>query len=426
MPGTIVWLKDDLRLEDNAAISLAMTKGLKAVAFIDETGPGHWQHTPRRADFINAALAQMAKTFRANGITCHRLQGEAPAELLGLAHSLECTTLIANQQVSDAAGFMRDKAVKKAFAGDGRQFIETPNDGTQRGSQRKPEPFLDHLPGMVRSGADLSEAITDLNRFLDRLPYSHYRRDMWLAGPSRKATSLLSMHFASGTISVDRALREISLRIGSDRPVDLQAQKAYEQFAARLHWRRGFIQMFEQNVAAFPWGPMREPRPRDDEHLEAWSTGKTGIPIIDAAMRELNETGWINFRLRQTVCSFAIDLLDLDFHKVGVELGRRFNDYEPGIHWCQIARQSGMIKKNGPRIVNPVKQSRELDENETYIRAWCPELASIPQGFGHDPWRHPNAQRMKPIINPVIAARDARNRYDGGRHKPQNAEPKLL
>ena len=424
MSGSIVWLKDDLRLEDNRALSLAMTKSMKAVAYVDEPNSVATYHTSRRTKFTTATLGQLAKTFRANGITCHRLSGDAPRVLLELAQQLDCSTLIANQQVSDAAGFKRDLAVKKAFAADGRLLIETQNDGIKRGSQNTPDAFLDRLPSLPRSTE--SEAFACLNRFLDRLPSSNYRRDMWLAGPSRNATSLMSMHFASGAISIDRALYETGRRVAQRRNIDFNDCKVYEQFGARLHWRRGFIQMFEENVAAFPWGPMRDPRPNDVAHMQAWATGNTGIPIIDAAMRDLNETGWINFRLRQTVCSFAIDLLDLDLHKVGVELGRRFNDYEPGIHWCQIARQSGMIKTTGPRIVNPIKQSRELDENEEYIRAWCPELFQIPCGFGHDPWRHPKAVWSKPIIDTVAAAKAARARYNGGRHKTHALGPSLL
>ncbi len=129
-------------------------------------------------------------------------------------------------------------------------------------------------------------------------------------------------------------------------------------------------------------------------------------------MLELSETGWTNFRLRQTLASFAIDLLQLPWEAVAAEIGRRFDDFTPGIHWPQIALQAGLLApERGPRIVNPLKQARDLDPHETYVRKWLPELKSLPKGFAHEPWKHPGWKGSPPMIHVPKAMKEAADRW---------------
>lgn len=131
----------------------------------------------------------------------------------------------------------------------------------------------------------------------------------------------------------------------------------------------------------------------------AFAMGQTGFPFVDACMRYLKATGWINFRMRAMLTAFATYHLQLDWQDVGRILARLFTDYEPGIHWPQIQMQSGQTGINTPRIYNPVKQSMEQDENGVFIRRWLPELALLPTSFLHQPWTLTEAeQKMYNVV----------------------------
>ena len=146
--------------------------------------------------------------------------------------------------------------------------------------------------------------------------------------------------------------------------------------------------------------------------ISAWRTGNTGIPMPDAAMRELATTGWINFRLRQLVTSYGIQLLQLPAVEVGAALAEMFDDYEPGITWPQVALNDGtLMQERGPRILNPVKQGTDLDPSEAYVRHWLPELATVPVGFGHEPWLWFDNPLPAPLIDHKTAFREARARW---------------
>ncbi|MDZ7924510.1 MAG: FAD-binding domain-containing protein [Marinagarivorans sp.] len=121
--------------------------------------------------------------------------------------------------------------------------------------------------------------------------------------------------------------------------------------------------------------------------MAAWGEGRTGYRFIDAAMRYLNATGWINFRMRAMLMSFASYDLWLPWQDSGAVLARKFIDYEPGIHWSQCQMQSGETGINTVRIYSPIKQSYDQDPDGRFIRQWVPELAGLPDGFLHEPWR---------------------------------------
>ena len=129
------------------------------------------------------------------------------------------------------------------------------------------------------------------------------------------------------------------------------------------------------------------PRPADAADLAAWSEGRTGYPFIDAAMRYLNAHGWINFRMRAMLMSFASYDLWLPWQEAGQVLARKFVDYEPGIHWSQCQMQSGETGINTVRIYSPVKQSHDQDPSGDFIREWVPELAQVAGALVHEPWR---------------------------------------
>jgi deoxyribodipyrimidine photo-lyase len=187
-------------------------------------------------------------------------------------------------------------------------------------------------------------------------------------------------------------------------------------FSGRLHWHCHFMQKLEdepriefENLHR-AYDGMR-PHIADPQRLAAWSQGHTGFPFVDACMRALNQHGWINFRMRAMLMSFASYHLWLPWQESGLHLARKFVDYEPGIHWPQVQMQSGTTGINTIRIYNPVKQSLDQDPSGGFIRAYVPELAALPDGFLHEPWLWPEASALPypaPIVDNAAAAKFAR------------------
>jgi deoxyribodipyrimidine photo-lyase len=158
-------------------------------------------------------------------------------------------------------------------------------------------------------------------------------------------------------------------------------------FSSRLRWHCHFMQKLEdepdiewRNFARSTDGlragdgvSMRE---MDRERLQAWCEGRTGFPMVDACMRQLVATGWLNFRMRAMLVSFASYHLWLHWREPGLFLARQFLDFEPGIHWSQMQMQSGTTGINTLRIYSPAKQALDQDPQGHYIRQWIPEFDS--------------------------------------------------
>lgn len=124
-----------------------------------------------------------------------------------------------------------------------------------------------------------------------------------------------------------------------------------------------------------------------EAHLKAWKSGQTGYPLIDAAMRCLHQTGYINFRSRAMLVSFLCHHLEVDWQLGVKHLARLFLDFEPGIHYPQFQMQAGVIGINTIRVHNPTKQAIEKDPAADFVRTWLPELRALPTDLAHQPWR---------------------------------------
>ena len=224
---------------------------------------------------------------------------------------------------------------------------------------------------------------------------------------------------------------------------------AMRSFIGRLHWHCHFMQKLEAEPE-IEWLPMARvydglrPEPENGDMLQAYAEGRTGYPFVDACMRYLHATGWINFRMRAMLMSFASYNLWLPWQQSGEVLARLFTDYEPGIHWPQSQMQSGETGINAVRIYSPVKQGYDQDPTGVFTRKWVPELADLDGKALQEPWtletppaNYParivdyaeTSKRAKQLIYGLRRTEDARAEASDvfekhGSRKPRNARSK--
>jgi deoxyribodipyrimidine photo-lyase len=207
-----------------------------------------------------------------------------------------------------------------------------------------------------------------------------------------------------------------------------------EGFLTRVKWRDHFIQKFEvecdYETRCVNAGYETLVKETNVAHITAWEQGKTGFPLIDACMRCLQTTGWINFRMRAMLVSFFCHHLYQDWRSGTYHLARLFLDYEPGIHYPQFQMQAGTTGVNTVRMYNPVKQSRDHDPAGVFIKTWVPELREVPVEHIHEPHlmsldeqkgcgTYIGTHYPAPIISLESAARFAREAIWGHRKKDE-------
>ena len=209
-----------------------------------------------------------------------------------------------------------------------------------------------------------------------------YTKNISRPKESRISCSRLSPYLAYGNLS-SRQIYQFFNRSTKNRDIT--------NFLSRLQWRCHFMQKFDdepemefKNINK-AYDTIRNNY--DENLLIKWKEGTTGIPIIDACMRCLDQTGYLNFRMRAMIVSFAAFNLWQDWKNFSHHLAKKFLDYEPGIHYSQIQMQSAVTGINTVRIYNPVKNSIDLDPKGEFIKKWLPELSNIPAENIHQPWK---------------------------------------
>lgn len=486
-PPVCVWLKRDLRVTDQAALATAVKRcrggGVLAVFLYEPEILGQPEWHASHTAFQQECLAAVESALARLGVRLITRRGEAVAMLEQLRQETNFVELFAHEETGTAVSYARDRRVRRWARQAGVRFVEQPQTGVVRrlasrngwnrlweGRMESPQEevrpvasgrnsaMLNQLStagllgpqelgqpieqGCRQSGGEQAAAEV-LNDFLTR-------RGRFYAGgissplTAETACSRLSAHLAFGSLSIRRVWQasearrlEVKAAVASttDRRerFQLQAwQRSLKAMQSRLHWHCHFMQKLEDEPAieqANMWRAADGLREDEfsPERFAAWTAGQTGYPLVDACMRSLVATGWLNFRMRALLVSFASYSLWLHWRQTGLFLAKHFLDFEPGIHWSQMQMQSGTTGINTLRIYNPDKQAIEQDPHGIFIRRWLPELAGVPDDYIHQPWTMPQSVQQaagcligrdyqEPIVDHTVALREARARFTVLRH----------
>jgi len=455
----LVWFKRDLRLADHAPLVAALAHGDAAGLFILEP---EWLHSPEcspsHVAFTLGCLAELRAALARQGLPLLVRMGPATEVLATLHQALRFSHLLSHEETGPGWSYTRDLAVARWCQAQGVNWQEFSQTGVVRGLRqragwaqrwqaRMDAPLLrltsryrgatpleqPDLPTLADLGLPAPEqtlqtageqaALRTLHSFLAGRGHD-YRRALSSPLSAEHACSRLSPHLAFGTVSmrtVHQATEAALLQAPSP-----QAAAALRAFGGRLRWHCHFMQKLEsepeiewRNMARVcdglregDWNPAL---------FKAWCEGRTGYPMVDACMRSLKATGWLNFRMRAMLVSFASYHLWLHWRETGLFLARQFLDFEPGIHWCQMQMQSGTTGINTLRIYSPVKQALDQDPEGLFIRRWVPELAKVPLPYLAQPWAMPpSVQQLAhcyigrdypaPVVDDKAAVKAAKDR----------------
>jgi deoxyribodipyrimidine photo-lyase len=462
----VVWFKRDLRTQDHTALHTAISQGATLALYVLE--PDLWRQpsaSVRHWQLVREALDSLAIELQGlGGELCVRI-GSIEQILNELQLELGHFHLHAHEETGEAWTYARDKSVTQWCSQQGVQFSEYRNFGVFRGLKDRDgwaRRWRTHMRTPITSitqqnwltaasTADWQawqpelpgERITitpGLNPQLmldDFLTHRGERYHLEMSSPNTAplACSRLSTLLAAGRLSMRQVVQQTwatQAEVKSRAPEQKGTwPKALAAFQSRLHWHCHFIQKFEsepaielQNMARSCDG-LRE-NDFNKAHFDAWCKGETGFPFVDACMRYLNATGWINFRMRAMLVSFASYDLWLHWRQPALHLARLFADYEPGIHFSQTQMQSGTTGINTLRIYNPLKQSTDQDPDGHFIRTWVPELARLSGPMIHTPWLATQLEQIaagcvigqdypEPIVDHAEASRNARSRFSAVR-----------
>ena len=254
-----------------------------------------------------------------------------------------------------------------------------------------------------------SKAKELLETFLDQR-CKGYRIKMSSPSQSENSCSRLSPHFTYGSISI----RQVYQKLNKMLP-ELNNKKDLYSFKKRLYWHCHFVQKLhtEPELEFYSMHRMCDDlRPEyDHEIIEKWIEGETGFPFLDACMKFLNENGWINFRMRAMIMSFASYNLWQPWQKTSPRLAELFTDYEPGIHISQVQMQSGVTGINLPRIYSIAKQSMDQDPDAVWTKNLLPQLKDFDPKLIHN--AELNASYIPQIVDLKTSAKFARDQVWG-------------
>lgn len=417
----VVWLKRDLRLSDHDALAAALKHHDSVLLWynfeymlLDDPhyGMRHWR-------FVWQSLCDMNEQLKPYGANLHISCGDTLEQLQRIQNKLGSIELYSYQEIGLINTYQRDKQVSRFCREQNINWQESPYGAVIRAARSRtgwlknwnrvmrlepetldltkvivspfeiyhpPAEWQEHDP-LFQKGGELEARQTLLSFFEGR--GKRYGVNISKPGLSRESCSRLSAYLAWGNLSL-RQVYQYCLTYWQTPGW----RKPLRALVSRLHWHCHFIQKFESEITQQlkPINRGYETLPfRNDEsvaqHLEAWKQGETGYPLVDACMRCLIKTGYINFRMRAMLVSFLCHYLAIDWRLGADYLASLFLDFEPGIHYPQFQMQAGVTGINTVRIYNPTKQALEQDAEGTFIRTWLPELAELPNELLIEPWQ---------------------------------------
>jgi len=431
--NTIWWIRRDLRLTDNAALHSALAAGSVLPVFIID--PAFDSSSPRRKDFLYEGLHALDKDLRERGSYLLIRTGNPLDVLQKLVKEIKADTIFAEEdftpyarkrdmeiehhlplQLVNGQTVHHPNAVLKA---DGKPYtVYTPYSKTWKAKlptqldlypapEKINTPFEiinEKLPRFKTNPlfpAGEKEALVRLEEFLHKriYEYSENRNRMDLDG-----TSALSPYIRFGMLGLRQAVRAARLATSNLQPA---TAKGVEVWLNELIWREFYIQIlyhfpyvsktsFNKSLANIPWR-------NNVSEFEAWKRGETGVPVVDAAMRQLKEIGWMHNRARMIVASYLVKDLLIDWRWGEAWFMENLLDGDIAANNGGWQWTAGTGTDAAPyfRIFNPVLQSARFDPNGDYIRKWIPELRGVDAKYIHAPWEYGiemNGYPARPII----------------------------
>ena len=438
-PIHIVWFKRDLRVNDHAPLAYAVAEGISVLPLyvIEEE---YWQQdfaSRRHWSFIRDCLLDLREDTAALGQPLVVREGEICEIFHDISSKYIIKGIFSHEECGNNWTYERDKKVIAWCKSNNIPLHEFPHNGVVRRLEsrdhwskirnaRMAKPLInspdnipvlasesigeipsaehsmfgDTLVGTVQPGGR-REALKILDSFLARRSV-YYVQNISNPGRSGHYCSRLSGHLTWGSLSVREVVKATKAFAQTSAFGQHGEQKrSFSAFNNRLAWRCHFMQKLEDQPSIefecmhSAYEGIRKTHPQTAIYYQAWAEGRTGYPLIDACMRSLVHRGWITFRMRAMLVSFASYHLWLDWRQTGYHLARVFTDYEPGIHYSQLQMQSGVTGINTTRIYNPIKQSQDQDPKGQFIRQWVPELRNVSDMWIHEPWKMSSALQQR-------------------------------
>jgi len=421
----IVWFKRDLRLSDHAPLKEAAQSDMPCllVYLFEPSLINDPHYDDRHWRFVWESLMDMMNALEENHHELLVAFEEAEEFFEKITRSYDVQAVFSHEETGIDLTYQRDLNMKAWFDERDIEWLEFQTNAVQRGlmhrdgwratwkaTMEEPQdnPDFDQLRSAKISESILNTVKTSVPiqfkersddfqkggeseawRLLESFVHERcadYNASISAPGPARTGCSRLSPHFTWGNLSIKQAVQYVN-----EHYDDAPSKRGLRSFSSRLGWHCHFVQKFESEPR-IEFENMN--RGYDDirndwneEAFQAWKEGITGFPMVDACMRSVIATGYLNFRMRAMLVSFLTHHLWLDWPRGSLHLAKQFLDFEPGIHYSQFQMQAGTIGVNTIRIYNPVKQGYDHDPGGEFIREWIPELSDVPGDLIHEPWK---------------------------------------
>lgn len=419
----VVWLKRDLRLEDNEAISNAIKAGKRFLILyaFEHQLMNDPHYSERHWNFIKESLADINSDLSKYNTKVLAVHSDIISIFNQIQYYWRIEHVFSHMETGILVTYNRDRNFKRYCHNNNVEWIENINNGVRRGLQNR-EKWIENWNDYMRQPLEVfhpaeeqlitTKELSQVEQISHPMPLETPKNTSFQKGgrsmawkyansffsnrhkeymfhiskpeSSRKSCSRLSPYLAWGNISV----REI-FQLGEESKTKSN-RRHIGAFLSRLRWQAHFIQKFEMEhtieEASVNKGYHKLKKSISKKYKEAWTQGQTGFPLIDACMRCLKETGYLNFRMRALTVSFFTHMLWQPWQEATTHLSQMFLDFEPGIHFPQLQMQAGETGINNLRIYNPIKNGIEHDEDAVFIKKWVPELAKLDTPFAHEPY----------------------------------------